>query len=84
MRLIKKADGICKSTQNQKRIKLIKKYKTGMRKAEFACFFSVFKIVLILPLFLKKIFCKLICVDRLVQSGTVPSQRERERCRFAT
>lgn len=73
MRLIKKADGICDSTQNQKRIKLIKKYKTGMRKAEFACFFSALKNILILPLLQIKIFYKVICVDRLAQSGAVPS-----------
>lgn len=42
-----------------------------------ACFFSAFKRVVKLPLLLLKNFDKVLCVDRLVQSGTLPSQTER-------
>jgi len=53
-------------------------YKTkSMPNIRQACFFSAFKIVVKLPLLLIKKFDKVLCVDRLVQSGTLPSQTER-------
>ena len=76
---------ICAKSRNdlqKTRKRVIKNYENiyiikSMPKAERACFFVCFQIVVKLPLLFRKNFYKVVCVDRLVQSGAVPSQKER-------